>query len=56
VMMLDHMNWREAGSLIIDAIRKTIRQKKVTYDLERQMDGATKLSTSKFAEAIISNM
>lgn len=56
VMMLDHMNWREAGSLIIDAIRKTIRQKKVTYDLERQMDGATKLTTSGFAEAIISNM
>ncbi|MBC8322788.1 MAG: isocitrate dehydrogenase (NADP(+)) [Candidatus Marinimicrobia bacterium] len=56
VMMLDHMDWREAGSIIIDAIRKTIRQKKVTYDLERQMDGATKLSTSGFGEAIISNM
>ncbi len=56
VMMLDHMGWHEAGSLIIDAIRETIRQKKVTYDLERQMDGATKLSTSGFAEAIISNM
>ena len=56
VMMLDHMNWREAGSLIIDAIRKTIRQKKVTYDLERQMTGATKLTTSGFAEAIITNM
>ncbi len=56
VMMLDHMDWREAGSIIIDAIRKTIRQKKVTYDLERQMDGATKLTTSGFAEAIISNM
>jgi len=56
VMMLDHMKWREAGSLIIDAIRKTIRQKKVTYDLERQMAGATKLTTSGFAEAIITNM
>ncbi len=56
VMMLDHMNWREAGSLIIDAIRKTILQKKVTYDLERQMTGATKLTTSGFAEAIITNM
>ena len=56
VMMLDHMKWREAGSLIIDAIRKTIRQKKVTYDLERQMTGATKLTTSGFAEAIITNM
>ncbi|MAD52247.1 MAG: isocitrate dehydrogenase (NADP(+)) [Candidatus Marinimicrobia bacterium] len=56
VMMLDHMKWREAGSIIIDAIRKTIRQKKVTYDLERQMTDATKLTTSGFAEAIITNM
>jgi len=56
VMMLDYMNWHEAGSLINDAIRKTILQKKVTYDLERQMEGATKLSTSGFAEAIVSNM
>ena len=56
VMMLDYIGWRESGSLIIDAIRETILQKKVTYDLERQMDGATKLSTSGFAEAIISNM
>ena len=56
VMMLDHMGWRKAGSLIIDSIRETILQKKVTYDLERQMDDATKLSTSGFAEAIISNM
>ncbi|MCH7613035.1 MAG: isocitrate dehydrogenase (NADP(+)) [Candidatus Marinimicrobia bacterium] len=56
VMMLDYMEWDEAGSLIIDAIRETILQKKVTYDLERQMEGATKLSTSGFAEAIISNM
>ncbi len=56
VMMLDYMGWKEAGSLIIDAIRETVIQKKVTYDLERQMEGATKLSTSGFAEAIISNM
>lgn len=56
VMMLDYMGWREAGSLIIDAIRNTIQEKKVTYDLERQMDGATKLATSEFADAIIANM
>ncbi|HDY75889.1 MAG TPA: NADP-dependent isocitrate dehydrogenase, partial [Candidatus Marinimicrobia bacterium] len=56
VMMLDYLEWKEAGSLIIDAIRETVLQKKVTYDLERQMEGATKLSTSGFAEAIISNM
>ncbi len=56
VMMLDYMGWKEAGSVIIDSIRKTIQEKKVTYDLERQMEGATKLSTSKFADAIIANM
>lgn len=56
VMMLDYLEWKEAGSLIIDAIRETVLQKKVTYDLERQMEGAIKLSTSGFAEAIISNM
>lgn len=56
VMMFDHMGWREASQKIIDALTKTIQQKKVTYDLERQMDGATKLKTSEFASAIIENM
>lgn len=56
VMMLEYMGWQEAGKLITEAISKTIKQKKVTYDLERQMEGATKLSTSGFAEAIISNL
>jgi isocitrate dehydrogenase len=56
VMMFDHMEWREAGQKIIDALTKTIQQKRVTYDLERQMEGATKLKTSEFASAIIENM
>jgi isocitrate dehydrogenase len=56
VMMFDHMGWREAGQMIIDALTKTIQQKRVTYDLHRQMDGATKLKTSEFASAIIENM
>jgi isocitrate dehydrogenase len=56
VMMFDHLGWREASQKIIDALTKTIQQKKVTYDLERQMDGATKLKTSEFASAIIENM
>ena len=55
-MMLEHLGWDEAGSRIIDGIVKTIAQKKVTYDLERQMIGATKVSTSGFADAIIENM
>ena len=56
VMMLDHLGWREASERIIDGLTKTIQQKRVTYDLERQMEGATKVKTSEFASAIIENM
>jgi len=56
IMMFDHMGWREASQMIIKALTKTIQQKRVTYDLERQMEGATKLKTSEFASAIIENM
>jgi isocitrate dehydrogenase len=56
VMMFDHMGWREVGQTIVDALTKTIEQKRVTYDLHRQMEGATKLKTSEFAEAIVGNM
>ena len=56
VMMFEHMGWREVSGKIIDALTKTIQQKRVTYDLHRQMEGATKLKTSEFASAIIENM
>ena len=56
VMMMEHMGWREAGNLITNGIVKTIAQKRVTYDLERQMEGATKVKTSEYASAIIENM
>jgi isocitrate dehydrogenase len=56
VMMFDHMGWIEVANLIEEAFAKTIQQKKVTYDLERLMTGATKLRTSEFASAIIENM
>ncbi|MBD3181435.1 isocitrate dehydrogenase (NADP(+)) [Candidatus Poribacteria bacterium] len=56
VMMLEYMGWNEAAEKITDAVAETISQKKVTYDLERQMEGATKLSTSQFALAIIDNI
>ena len=56
VMMLDYIGWKEAGKLIVEAFKKTIAQKRVTYDFERQMQGATKLKTSEFASAIIENM
>lgn len=56
VMMLDYMGWEEVHKMIVQAIQETIKQKKVTYDLDRQMGDAEKVSTSGFAEAIISNM
>ncbi len=55
-MMLEYMGWTEACNLIHEGLAKTIQQKKVTYDLERLMSGATKLKTSEFGDAIISNM
>ena len=56
VMMFDFMGWKEAGELIEAGIERTIAQKRVTYDLERMMEGAVKLTTSGFADAIIENM
>jgi isocitrate dehydrogenase len=55
-MMLRHLGWNEAAQLIIDALGRTIEQKRVTYDFERQMEGATKLSTSEFGRAVADNM
>ncbi|MGZ4811000.1 MAG: isocitrate dehydrogenase (NADP(+)) [Thermoanaerobaculia bacterium] len=55
-MMLRHMKWGEAADAIERAMGKTILQKRVTYDLERQMQGATKLSTSEFGKAIVDNV
>jgi isocitrate dehydrogenase len=55
-MMFEFMGWKEVAQLIEQGIERTIGQKRVTYDLERLMDGATKLRTSEFATAIIENM
>ena len=55
VMMLEHLGWQEAADLIISGLEKTILQKRVTYDLERLMDGATKVRTSEFGASIIEN-
>jgi isocitrate dehydrogenase len=56
VMMFRYMGWNEAADLIESGLERTIEQKKVTYDFERLMPGATKVSTSKFADNIIDNM
>lgn len=56
VMMLEHLGWTEAAKLVVQAMEKTISSGKVTYDLERQMPGATLLSCSGFAEEIVKNL
>jgi isocitrate dehydrogenase len=55
-MMLAYLGWNEAADLITHGLEKTIAAKQVTYDLARQMQGATELKTSQFADAIIQNM
>src|SRR5918994_506566 len=56
VMMCRYLGWPAAADLIESALEKTVRQKKVTYDLARQMDGATEVKTSAFADRIVENM
>ena len=56
VMMLEHLGWQEAADSIVRAMEETILQKRVTYDLARQMEGATKVATSAYADTIISNI
>jgi isocitrate dehydrogenase len=55
-MMLRFMGWKEAADLIIKGLEKTIQQKRVTYDLERQMEGATLLKCSEFGQVVADNM
>jgi isocitrate dehydrogenase len=56
VMMFEHLGWQEAADIVVKSIDKTIGQKRVTYDFERMMQGATLLSCSGFADALIENM
>jgi isocitrate dehydrogenase len=55
-MMLDHIGWYEAAGLVLKGIQGAIAQKTVTYDLERQMQGATLVSCSGFGQAVVDNM
>jgi isocitrate dehydrogenase len=56
VMMFEYLGWDKAAKLIVKGIERSIRKKRVTYDFERLMKGATKLKCSEFATEIISNM
>ena len=55
-MMFRYLGWDEAADLIISSLEKTIAQKRVTYDFERLMTGATLLRTSEFGQAMVENM
>jgi isocitrate dehydrogenase len=55
-MMLRYLGWAEAADLVIAAVDKTIKDKIVTYDFARMMDGATEVKCSEFADALIERM
>lgn len=55
-MMLRYLGWNEAADLILESLAATIAQKRVTYDFERLMEGAVRLSTSGFGQAMVENM
>ena len=56
VMMLEYMGWQEAADLIVAGLERSIGAKTVTYDFARQMEGATKVKCSEFADAMIGHM
>lgn len=56
VMMFEYLGWQEAGELIVKGLQEAIKTKRVTYDFERLMEGATKLKCSEFGDEIIKNM
>ncbi|MBL7110550.1 MAG: NADP-dependent isocitrate dehydrogenase [Bacteroidales bacterium] len=56
VLMFEHLGWQEAADLILKGLKAAILKKRVTYDFERLMEGATKLKCSEFGTEIINNM
>lgn len=56
VMMFEYIGWKEVAKLIEYGMQETIKQKYVTYDFARQMEGATEVKTSEFAQRIVENI
>ena len=56
MMMLEHLGWNEAAEAVNRGMEGAVQAKTVTYDLERQMEGATTVKTSEFAQAVIEHM
>ena len=55
-MMFEYMGWNEVSTLIVKGMESAIKSKRVTYDLARQMPGATEVSTSDFGDQVIAGM
>ena len=55
-IMLEHLGWEEASELIYDAVEEAILDKRLTYDIERQIEGAERVGTSEFADIVIENI
>jgi len=55
-MMLDYMGWNEAADIIRKSLQETVKAKTVTYDLARQIEGATEISCSAFGDALVAKM
>jgi len=55
-MMFEYIGWKEAAKLIEYGMQETIKQKFVTYDFARQMEGAVEVKTSEFAQKIVENI
>ncbi|WP_255148726.1 isocitrate dehydrogenase (NADP(+)) [Halorarius halobius] len=55
-IMLEYLGWEDASQLVYDAIEETISAKKVTYDIERQIEGGEKLATSEYAAEVVANI
>jgi isocitrate dehydrogenase len=55
-LMFEYMGWDEASDVILDAVETTIGQKRVTYDFERNLEGAELLKCSEFGQAVVENM
>ena len=56
VMMLEHLGWDEAARSVDRGLEGAVSARMVTYDLERQMEDATRVSTSRFGETIVAHM
>ncbi|WML40813.1 NADP-dependent isocitrate dehydrogenase [Neobacillus sp. OS1-2] len=56
VLLLEHLGWNEAATMVIKSVEDTIASKVVTYDFARLMEGATEVKTSEFANELIKNM